>query len=267
MTCPAGTSNVSVAASNNGLGYSDPVDLQIVVTDYALDVTPAVTALAAGESSRHVVTVTPQGGAFNSEVTLTCATANLPPQTTCTFDPPTVVPGPAGARSTLTLATVSSSGTAVVARAPPPPPTIGTRAAGSGIALFPAALIFATQTISTTAPPQFVNVTNTGTGVLALSSITVAGDFAAANNCGTSLAIGASCAVAVSFTPTVIGPRAGTLSFGDDAPGTPQAVALAGTGQAAPSSTGGTPSGTYSVSFSGTAGTLSHFGSVTLTVQ
>jgi hypothetical protein len=31
MTCPRGTNNVSVAASNNGLSFSAPVDLQITV--------------------------------------------------------------------------------------------------------------------------------------------------------------------------------------------------------------------------------------------
>jgi hypothetical protein len=45
-------------------------------------------------------------------------------------------------------------------------------------------------------------------------------------------------------------------------------VVLNGTGQAAPSGTGGTPSGSYVVSVSGTAGTsLAHVGSVTLTVK
>ena len=50
--------------------------------------------------------------------------------------------------------------------------------------------------------------------------------------------------------------------------GSPHTVTLNGTGQAAPSSTGGTPSGSYTVTVSGTAGTsLAHFGTVTLTVK
>ena len=45
-------------------------------------------------------------------------------------------------------------------------------------------------------------------------------------------------------------------------------VTLTGTGQAAPSTTGGTPAGSYTVTISGTAGTsVAHFGAVTLTVQ
>jgi hypothetical protein len=31
MTCPRGTTNVSVSASNNGISFSAPVDLQITV--------------------------------------------------------------------------------------------------------------------------------------------------------------------------------------------------------------------------------------------
>jgi hypothetical protein len=72
----------------------------------------------------------------------------------------------------------------------------------------------------------------------------------------------------VTFTPTATGSRTGTLSFVDDASGSPQLVTLTGTGAAAPASTGGTPSGSYTVTVSGTAGTsLAHFGAVTLTVK
>jgi hypothetical protein len=271
MTCPTGTSTVSVTASNNGFGYSDPVDLQIIVTDFSTEVTPGAGTVMAGGATTHVVTVAPQGGAYNSEVTLGCASANLPPQTTCTFDPPTVVPGSAGARSTLTITTASTASASTAARSvtarAQASSIIGPRAEGSGIALFPASLTFGTQTVSTTAPPQFVYVTNTGTAVLALSSITLAGDFTGVNNCGTSLAVGASCAIAVSFTPAAIGARAGTLSFANDASGSPQTVALTGTGQAAPATTGGTPAGSYTVTITGTAGTLTHYGGVILTVQ
>jgi hypothetical protein len=53
----------------------------------------------------------------------------------------------------------------------------------------------------------------------------------------------------------------------DDASGSPHVVTLTGTGQAAPALTGGTPSGSYTVTISGGAGTLAHVSAVTLTVQ
>jgi hypothetical protein len=266
MTCPAGANAVSVAASNNGVTYSATIDLQIAVTDFGLSASPDGATVSAGQSSRHVVTVMPQGGAYNSEVTLSCSSGNLPPQTTCVFDPPTVTPRAAGAQSTLTILTASTPATAATSQARQRAGAITTLA--SGIAVFPSTVTFGSQTINTTAPAQRVSLTNTGADVLNMTSITASGDFAAVNNCGTVVAVGASCGVSVTFTPTATGTRTGSLSFVDDASGSPQLVTLTGTGQAAPSTTGGTPSGSYTVTISGTAGTsLAHFGTVTLTVK
>jgi hypothetical protein len=265
MTCPGGANAVSVAASNNGVTYSAAVDLQIAVTDFALGVSPDTASVTSGQSSRHVVTIAPQGGAYNTEVTLSCSSGNLPPQTTCVFDPPSVTPGAKGAQSMLTITTASSAA-ASVAQARTRAGTITTLA--SGIAVFSSVVTFGSQTISTTSPPQLVYLTNTGVDALNVTSITTSGDFAVVSNCGTIVAPGANCAVSVSFTPTATGTRTGTLSFADDASGSPHAVTLTGTGQAAPSATGGTPAGSYTVTVSGTAGTsLAHFSVVTLAVQ
>ena len=68
-------------------------------------------------------------------------------------------------------------------------------------------------------------------------------------------------------TPSAVGARTGSISVVDDATGSPHTVTLSGTGQTAPASTGGTPAGSYTIGISGTVGTLSHFGSVILTVQ
>jgi hypothetical protein len=266
MTCPAGANAVSVAASNNGLAYSGTIDFQIAVTDFAIGVSPDTASVSAGQSSRHVVTVAPQSGAYNSQVTLSCTSGNLPPQTTCVFDPPTVTPGAAGAKSTLTISTVSTAAATSVAQGRSRAGAITTLA--SGIGIFPSTLTFGAQTVNTTAPAQLVSLTNTGVDVLNVTNITASGDFAVVSNCGSVVAAGASCGVSVTFTPTAIGARTGALSFVDDASGSPHQVTLTGTGQAAPSTTGGTPSGSYTLTVSGTAGTsLAHFGTVTLTVK
>jgi hypothetical protein len=271
MTCPAGTNTVTVSASNNGIGFGPSADLQVVVTDFSVDVAPPSASLAAGASSTHVVTIAPKNGPYNSEITLSCASGNLPPQTTCTFNPPTVTPGANPVRSTLTVSTTArtaaSAPSARTVTSAPAPKAVVPAAAGSGIAVFPTSLNFGTQTVSTTTPPQFVFLTNIGTGALAIATITVSGDFTSVNNCGSTLAIGANCAVAVSFTPTVASSRTGTLSIVDDAPGGPHQVGLTGTGQAPPTSTGGTPAGSFTIGVSGTVGTLVHFASVILTVQ
>jgi hypothetical protein len=128
-------------------------------------------------------------------------------------------------------------------------------------------LTFGSQTMSTTTPPQTVFVTNIGTDTLNLGGISTTGDFAQVNSCNTTLASGATCQVSVTFTPTATGSRTGTLVFTDDASGSPQQLNLTGTGLATPATSGGTPTGTYNITVTGTSGTLSHFASVTLTVQ
>jgi hypothetical protein len=268
MTCPTGTNSVNVAASNNGFGFGPGTDLQITVTDFAIDVAPGAATLAAGGSSTHTVTVTPQNGAYNSDITLSCASGNLPPQTTCTFDPPTVRPGAGRVTSRLTVSTTArSAATSTSSKGASVPRTIRPSDAGAGIAVAPTSLTFGTQTVSTTAPPQFVYLTNIGTGALSIANISTSGDFSAVNNCGTTLGIGASCAIAVSFTPTAAGTRTSTLSIVDDVAGSPHQVALTGTGQTAPTSTTGTPAGAYTIGVSGTVGTLVHFANVIITVQ
>ena len=98
----------------------------------------------------------------------------------------------------------------------------------------PSSLDFGSQPINTTSASQPVLVTNTGSASLNISGISIAGtnggDFAEMNDCGTVLSAGASCNVAVTFTPTATGARNATLSISDNAPGSPQTISLTGTG-------------------------------------
>jgi probable HAF family extracellular repeat protein len=100
--------------------------------------------------------------------------------------------------------------------------------------LSPTSLSFSTQAIGTTSAAQTVTLKNSSTTTLTISRITItgtnAGDFAQTHTCGSSLAAGASCTVSVTFKPTQIGKRTGTLSVTDNAPGSPQTVSLSGTG-------------------------------------
>ncbi len=93
-------------------------------------------------------------------------------------------------------------------------------------------LTFGNQTVGATTMAQPATLTNTGTASLAISAITVSGDFAESNNCGGSVAAGSSCTISVTFTPTTTGTRPGTLSISDNAAGSPQSVILSGTGVA-----------------------------------
>jgi len=87
------------------------------------------------------------------------------------------------------------------------------------------------QVILTTSGPKSVTLTNSGTAPLTISSITASGDFAATNDCGASVAAGAKCKITVTFTPTAAGTRNGVVTITDNAAGSPQTIALDGTGQ------------------------------------
>jgi hypothetical protein len=101
------------------------------------------------------------------------------------------------------------------------------------VALSVTSLSFGKRVLGTTSPAKNVKLTNTGTAVLNIASITISGDFAiSAKTCGATVAVGASCTVSVTFTPAAIGIRSGILTFNDNAPNTPQTVQLTGTGTA-----------------------------------
>jgi hypothetical protein len=105
---------------------------------------------------------------------------------------------------------------------------------GTGIApaacLSPASLNFGGQNVGTTSPTQAIVLTSCGSAPLAVNTIIVSGDFAQSNNCPASLAVNATCAINLTFTPTATGPRSGLLSVNDNAAGSPHTVPLSGTG-------------------------------------
>jgi hypothetical protein len=93
----------------------------------------------------------------------------------------------------------------------------------------PASLAFASQAVNTTSAAQNVTVTNTGTAAATVSAVTAAGDFAQTNTCST-LAVNASCTVAVTFRPTASGTRTGSVTITGNAANSPTTIALSGTG-------------------------------------
>ena len=101
-------------------------------------------------------------------------------------------------------------------------------------------LTFASQVVGATTTAQTVTLTNSGTAALSISSIALsganAGDFAQTNNCGSSVAVGANCAVSVAFKPTATGTRTAAVTLTDNCTGGQQAVSLSGTGTAATAS-------------------------------
>jgi hypothetical protein len=91
-------------------------------------------------------------------------------------------------------------------------------------------LTFATQVVFTTSAAQTVTLNNTGLGILTISKIAVTGPFTQTNTCGTQVAAGGSCTFSVKFKPTTSGTLTGSVSITDNASGSPQKIALSGTG-------------------------------------
>jgi len=95
-------------------------------------------------------------------------------------------------------------------------------------------LSFGDQKAGSTSASKSVTVTNSGSGSLTLSSIALTGpqadDFTLSNTCGGALSAGASCTVSVAFKPVSAGSKVGSVTLSDNASGSPQSIALTGTG-------------------------------------
>ena len=114
------------------------------------------------------------------------------------------------------------------------PQTVSLSGTGMVVKLSPIGINFGDQRVGTTSNAVPVTLTNEGTQTLNISQITIMGsdsaDFAQNNNCGSSVPAGGQCTIQVTFTPTQTGLRSATLAIYDDGGGSPQKVALSGTG-------------------------------------
>ncbi len=153
--------------------------------------------------------------------------------------------------------------------AAPPPPNGG----GGGTGPPPSAYLsvpslnLGGQAVGTPTLPQTVTLYNNSLASLAIGSIstTTSGgasqDFGQSNACGPSLAPRTHCDIAVTLTPSHLGAEAGTLVIADNAPNSPQSVALSGSG------VNYTPSGSYNVKVVAAVGTAISTSSFLLQVK
>jgi hypothetical protein len=89
------------------------------------------------------------------------------------------------------------------------------------------------QTVGQTSPPMTTTLSNIGPGTLTIKGISVTGsnasEFKQTNNCGNSLAVGASCKINITFTASILTiPQVATITISDNALGGAQSVALYG---------------------------------------
>jgi hypothetical protein len=119
------------------------------------------------------------------------------------------------------------------AAGPPGPPGASTPKAATFV-VSPTALAFGNVTRNTTSAAQTVAISNTGSVVLPISSITLtgttAGQFAKTSNCPAQVPVGGSCSVSVVFNPTTTGIKSASLKVTPGGGAAAKSVALSGTG-------------------------------------
>src|SRR5712692_4830563 len=99
------------------------------------------------------------------------------------------------------------------------------------VSLLPVAMKFSAP-VNTTSAAKVATLANNTSSSISISSVAVSDTHfvITSNTCGASLAPGATCKISVAFAPTAVGSVTGTLSVTDSGAGSPQKVALTGTG-------------------------------------
>ena len=133
------------------------------------------------------------------------------------------------------------------------------------IVISPTSLTFASQVVGTTSATQTVTVSNNGNVNVTFTSIVTTGDFSGATTaqCPTLAVDSSNCVFQIAFKPTAAGTRTGTITFTDNATGTPQTVTLTGTATNGPATV--TVSPTALTFASQTVGSTSPAQNVTVT--
>jgi probable HAF family extracellular repeat protein len=88
--------------------------------------------------------------------------------------------------------------------------------------------VFSDTVMGTASAVQHITVINLGTTAVTLADFSATGDFTQTNTCGASLAGQSECTINVTFTPTAVGTRNGTITFTRD--GTSHIYQLQGRG-------------------------------------
>ncbi|MFZ2023614.1 MAG: choice-of-anchor D domain-containing protein [Terracidiphilus sp.] len=219
-----------LAAGGQGIGLF-PATAEIYIPNstspalVSIAVTPSAASIAAGNTQAFTATGTYSNSTTqNITSTVTWSSSNT---SAATIAPGGVATGVAAGMSSITasLSGVTSNSANL------------TVTSTAGVAtVSPSTLTFGTQTDGTTSASQTVTLSNVGNGSLTINSIVVAGSFGETNNCASSLGIGGSCKISVTFSPKVAGLLTGTVTITDNnnqKPGSIQTVTLSGTGSPA----------------------------------
>ncbi len=212
-----GLSPTTLAFPNTTVGQTAPAQTITVTNSGTAATTLAISVIGAGAADF------PEQSTCGATL---AAGANC--AITVTFSPHSAVAYSASIQLVDTAAnspqTVSLTGTGIAAPVPQ-------------VSLTPGSLMFAGTTVGATSASQTETLTNTGTVPLAISAINLVGtnpqDFSQASSCGATLAVGASCTITVSFTPSAAAGFSASLQISDNAASAVQTATLSGSGTAA----------------------------------
>jgi hypothetical protein len=163
-----------------------------------------------------------------------CATPTATPSATAT---PSITPtlSATAVRTPVRSATPTGSATATHTATPTLTATVSATptatATPGALSVTPTSLKFRGQKIGSISRSRILKVTNQGAAPVTFAGMLIAGDFAQTNTCGAALAAQNSCTISVSFRPTALGKRVGTLPLHDNADNSPQVVNLSGKGK------------------------------------
>jgi Abnormal spindle-like microcephaly-assoc'd, ASPM-SPD-2-Hydin len=118
--------------------------------------------------------------------------------------------------------------------------SVGTSTPAPVASVSPASISFGNQAVGTTSSQHTVTVTNTGNANLVIpaggvtvtdpTDFKIGSDTCASGTTSVSVAPGSSCAFVVTFAPASVGTFSATIAIVDNAAGSPQTVALSGSG-------------------------------------
>ena len=166
------------------------------------------------------------------------ATDTPTPTATLTATPtmtPTLTPTPTLTATPTITPTLTATPTATATATLTPTPTLTatptiTPTPAPVLSFQPSSVNFGSVKVNQTAS-IVVQLTNlSAVSTVHGQSITVSGPFTTSNACGPAVAPGATCNVTVTFKPASTGAASGTVTFTDNASGSPQIVIASGTG-------------------------------------
>lgn len=240
------TGTLSVTGADTQGGLSDSVALSAVVQAAMLSVSDATLAFdetVVGESSAsRTLTISNPGNVSLTDLAILLEEGDFSATNNC---PASLG---AGASCTVTIAALPTTsgditGTMLVSALSGGAPvsesvTLSVHAVdpahGSDLVPSVTLLDFPDATVDVESQPQTLILSNPGSAPAIFESITTEGDFAQTNNCGSSLAAGASCEIQITFLPKSEGTLSGTLNINTNSG--INRIALSGTAAVATSS-------------------------------